>query len=201
MHAWQELINNPDLNIDGDNLTTCSPRQRWAQAPYPFSRYRYSGFSKATLHALRYCAILHENKKSCNRANRAIVNVPSIPLLAYDKWKLGINIILSSVTNHPCPFFDVQYCLSSADWCTAGPLLTDVLYSTAGPLLTDVLLVLCWVMYCWSSFGRCTADPRLFDVPLGLCMQLTALRCQSATDWCNVLYLSLNDLAYLRNCQ
>ena len=117
-----------------------------------FSRYRYSGFSKAT--------ILHENKKSCNRANRAIVNVPSIPLLAYDKWKLGINIILSSVTNHPCPFFDVQFCLSSADWCTAGPLLTDVLYSTAGPV------VLCWLMYCWSSAEWCTAGPLLADVLL-----------------------------------
>ena len=79
----------------------------------------------------------------------------------------------------------LTYCWSSADWCTAGPLLTDYRRSSAdwyaGPLLTDahahctVLLVLCqlmcrrssaywctlqlvlwWLMYHWSSADWCT---------------------------------------------
>ena len=56
----------------------------------------------------------------------------------------------------------LMYCWSFNDWCTAGPLLTDVpqvlcrlLYRCSSA--ADVLLVLKWLMYCWSSADWCTA--------------------------------------------
>ena len=69
----------------------------------------------------------------------------------------------------------LMYRCSSADWCTAAPVLTDVLLDSAGPLLIYVLLVLCSLMHC-------TAGSLLLDAPLVLCCLLP---CQPATDWCN----------------
>ena len=86
-----------------------------------------------------------------------------------------------------------MYHWTSADWCTAGPLLTDAhctVHSTAAPLLIEVLLVLCWLMYCWSSAAWCTAGPLL---AAAYCPATAT----SATGWCNVRYLYWNDLTYI----
>ena len=75
----------------------------------------------------------------------------------------------------------LMYCWSFNDWCTAGPLLIYVLlllfcWCTAGPLMTDVLLD--------------SAGPLLTDVPQVLCRLL--YRCSSAADvllvFCRLMY-------------
>ena len=99
----------------------------------------------------------------------------------------------------------LMYRWSSADWCTAGPLLIYVLlvlcwliHSTAGPLKCTTGPLLTDVQYSWSYADWCTARPLLPDVLLVLCCLLP---CQSATDWRNVHYFYWNGLAHLLSFQ
>ena len=65
----------------------------------------------------------------------------------------------------------LMYRWSSADWCTAGPLLIYVLlvlcwliHSTAGPLKCTTGPLLTDVRYSWSYADWCTAGPLLPDL-------------------------------------